>query len=175
MSSSHCEIRMSRPDDALALHAYYEQIAAEGPPWFPAPPEIPSVENTRDFIERNVVSGKHGQFLALQGTAVLGVLDVAPTPHDWYRHTYRVTISVLPSSRRKGLGTLLGEAALQWAGQNQDIWRVEMEVLEPNQASLALVDHFDFKLEAVKEFAASAPSGPVNTILFSRVWPEKAA
>lgn len=168
-------IRASRPDDAAALHTYHRAIESEAPPWWAPASVVPTIERNREYIDQFVVTGRHAQLLALGGRRILGLLDAKPWPHPWYRHTYAVTVSVLPDVRGRGIGRALAAEALSWAEPNPEVWRLECDILTANRAYLALAESFGLRREGTKQMAAASPEGPLDVAIFAITWPGKAA
>ena len=128
-----------------SFHAALDSAARERR--FLAMFRAPPLENMREFITRNITSG-HPQFVALDGTTVVGWCDVLPAWADALRHRGTLGMGLRAAYRGQGLGTQLLAATIAKA-QTRGIHRIELEVRADNVVAIALYRRFGFEQDGI--------------------------
>ncbi|HZP67048.1 MAG TPA: GNAT family N-acetyltransferase [Rudaea sp.] len=128
------------------FHACLDAVAREKK--FLAQIEAPPLERIRGFVRESVASDV-AQFVALDGSRVVGWCDVFPAWAETVKHCGTLGMGLLPDYRGRGIGKDLLTACLAKARDN-GITRVELEVRADNQRALNLYERMGFVREAVK-------------------------
>lgn len=129
-----------------SFHACLDAVAKEKR--FLAQYEAPPLERVRGFICRSV-SDDVSQFVALDGSTVVGWCDIFPHWPHAVRHCGTLGMAVLPKYRGQGIGRRLLEACLE-KSKAKGITRVELEVRVDNTAAIRLYEKVGFAKEGVK-------------------------
>ena len=89
------------------------------------------------------------QFVALDGTSVVGWADVFPAWAAAVAHCGQLGMGVLPAWRGRGIGRRLLQACIDkaWA---KGLTRIELEARADNHAAIALYRRLGFQHEALK-------------------------
>ena len=152
-------LRLGTPDDDESFWRCLDAVARERR--FLAMVEAPPLEQARAFLaearERGMV-----QFLALEGTRVVGWCDIGPKPLEGFRHVGTLGMGLLPDQRGRGLGARLLALAVSGACE-RGLARVELEVYGSNDAALLLYRRAGFVSEGRKR-AARILDGRVDDI-----------
>ena len=128
------------------FHACLDAVAREKK--FLAQIEAPPLERIRGVVRESVASDV-AQFVALDGSRVVGWCDVFPAWAETVKHCGTLGMGLLPDYRGRGIGKDLLTACLAKARDN-GITRVELEVRADNQRALNLYERMGFVREAVK-------------------------
>jgi putative acetyltransferase len=110
--------------------------------------EAPSLDRVQAFVDSGI-AGDAVQFVALDGTRVVGWADIFP---DWAHavaHRGHLGIGVHPDYRGRGLGTRLLRACIAkaWA---KGLTRIELEARADNLTAIHLYQKLGFAQEAIK-------------------------
>lgn len=138
-------VRPSETKDAGELAAIAKGIIDEG--YGLATPEEAncSVHRYRKGIrEARKDSDNQLWLTAVSNEEVLGSLFFKRSYPKKYRHHGSFGMSLKPSSRGIGVGSLLLKELLQWAEQHVEIRKVTLEVLERNEPAIKLYKKFGF-------------------------------
>lgn len=101
---------------------------------------------------RGGIASNASQFVALDGSTVIGWCDIFP---DWahaVKHRGTLGMGVHADYRGKGIGGKLLAACLSKAKAN-GLTRIELEVRADNAPAIKLYEHLGFKHEALKRNA----------------------
>lgn len=109
------------------------------------------IDQVTTFVQGNIRNGV-SQFVALDGSQVIGWADIVPAWPDATAHCGRLGMGLLRAYRGQGIGRRLLEACLAKAWRN-GITRVELEVRADNLPAIRLYEQFGFTVEAVKRRA----------------------
>ena len=110
--SSAVSIRQATIDDAPAMVDYLHDLVGEGLDTI-AIRTAPRLEDQRDFIERARLADHAAIWLAVDGEAVVGLLDVWGGDRADVRHLGRIGLSVARDWRGRGIGGRLLAAAIR--------------------------------------------------------------
>lgn len=125
---------------AEAFRACLDAVAREAR--FLAQIEAPPLERVRAFVAESVASNA-AQYVALDGTAVVGWCDVFPKWAAATRHVGSLGMGVLAWYRGRGIGKDLLAATLAHA-RGAGITRVELEVRVDNAIAIRLYERIGF-------------------------------
>lgn len=131
------------------LHRALDIVAREK--LFLAFTQAPPFEESLAFY-RSIVAGDLCQFVALEGTSVVGWCDILPTHGEARSHVGHLGMGLIPKARRKGLGAKLLEAAISKA-RAKGLTRIELTVRTDNTNAKALYERFGFMVEAIQQRA----------------------
>lgn len=141
-------IREAKPEDALAILAYIDQISEEtdyltfGPGEF-----VISVEEEARFIERLLVSDNKLMILSLIEDMIVGHLSFMGGSRPRTRHTGELGVSVLQEYWRCGIGTELITYLLAWAKSARIIRKINLRVRSDNVGAIRLYEKLGFVYE----------------------------
>ena len=144
-----CAVVPIRRDLVPGLRDTVDAVARSGP--FLRATQGFSLAQTREFVDA-ILDGGGVQYVALDGDRVVGWCDVVRQPFCGMHHCGSLGIGVLETYRAQGVGCALMDATLA-AARAAAITRVELEVLAPNEAAVALYRRFGFVVEGVKRGA----------------------
>lgn len=134
---------------ATSFHTCLDAVAREKR--YLAQFEAPPLEHVRHFIRGNVIADV-AQFVALDGSSVVGWCDILPKWAHAVRHCGTLGMGVLSAYRGRGLGRQLLTACLTKA-KTKEIARIELEVRVDNAPAIKLYERAGFKHETVKRNA----------------------
>jgi len=88
-------------------------------------------------------------YVAEDDGLIVGRLSVARDQHPASRHVADLGLMVAATHRRRGVGTALLEAAVDWARQ-AGVRKLELHVFPWNKGAIALYDRFGFVREGYR-------------------------
>jgi putative acetyltransferase len=127
-------------------------------------------EQEREFLQKAAAQERAVILLALDGPAVVGVLDLWAGSNPFDRHTGRLGMSVLKGYRRTGIGRKLLNALIMETKVQPDFCRIELEVVSWNIPAIRLYESSGFKTEGTKRKAVDLRGKPEDTIIMALVW-----
>lgn len=125
------------------LRAALDTVASEKR--FLAFTRAPSEEEAFAFY-RSVIAGGGCQLVALVDGHVVGWCDVLATHGEARSHVGTLGIGLIPSSRGRGIGAKLMQAAIA-AAWSRGFTRIELTVRADNTNAKALYERFGFETE----------------------------
>ncbi|MEQ1919347.1 MAG: GNAT family N-acetyltransferase [Elusimicrobiota bacterium] len=134
---------------AAGFHACLDAVAREKR--YLAQYEAPPLVRVRAFVRESIASNA-SQFVALEGSTVVGWCDIFPHWAHAVRHCGTLGMGVLSAYRGKGIGGKLLAACVSKAKAN-GIIRIELEVRADNTSAIKLYERAGFRQEAVKRKA----------------------
>ena len=166
-------VRRAEPGDAPALHATMASAAV-----YPGLMQVPypSVGEWRERLENPpegfwLLVACHGD----QHGEVVGNIGLRTTSRPRVRHVGSLGMAVREDWQRRGVGTVLVEAAVGLADDWLQLTRIELEVFADNAAALALYRSFDFEVEGTKRGAVFRDGVYHDTLVMARTHPRLAA
>jgi ribosomal protein S18 acetylase RimI-like enzyme len=108
--------------------------------------EAPSYEETEGFVRESVETDAV-QFVALEGSTVVGWADIFPSWAHAVRHCGTLGMGVLQSYRGQGLGRRLLVACIQKA-KTKGMTRIQLQVRADNDVAITLYESVGFRHEA---------------------------
>jgi len=154
---------------AAGFHACLDAVAREKR--YLAQYEAPPLERVSAFVRESVASDV-SQFVALDGSAVVGWCDIFPHWAHAVRHCGTLGIGVLPAYRGKGIGGRLLAACISKAKMN-GITRITLEVRADNQPAIKLYERAGFEREAVKRKALLFDGKYYDALQMCLIWDER--
>lgn len=131
-------------DHAVAFHDCLDAVARES--LMLGQSAAPPLERVQAFVHDNLVAG-HAQFVAWDGTQVLGWADAIPMWADGLRHRAQFGMGVRKAWRGQGLGWRLGQAVVQAVRAQGELARIDLEVRADNGPAIRLYERLGFVLE----------------------------
>lgn len=121
--------------------------------------------------ERLVKPVRDCALVALAEGRVIGYASLTVQTALRRRHAAGLVMFVAPEWQRRGIGSALLAALLEWADGWAGLLRVELGVLEGNDAGLALYRGFGFELEATQRAAVLRSGAFVDLHSMARLRP----
>lgn len=139
----------------VLFHA--EQTTSQTPGLLVSHPEELSEQS---FREKILWLSKAGMYAVaeIDGTPV-GHALLEPGPLRAMAHVFSLTIVVHPGNIGRGIGTVLMEFLLAWAGDHREMEKIELRVREGNLTALRLYTHFGFVEEGRFSKRIKLPDG----------------
>jgi RimJ/RimL family protein N-acetyltransferase len=161
-------VRDATPGDAAAMSVLMTALSLEALDTVSARPP-PTAGEQRDFIA--AVQGAGGAlFLAIEGDAVLGLLDLWPGQKPFNRHVCHFGMCVVRTHRGRGIGRELVTAAIDRCQSWPTCCRIELEVVPWNTPAISLYKKLGFDVEANKRKAINLRGQPEDLILMALTW-----
>jgi RimJ/RimL family protein N-acetyltransferase len=159
------EIVPVRLRHAEALRRVFDTIARERRylPVFEAPP----LDEVRRYIQ-DAIEKDDPAVIALGDDAVVGWCNIRRDAQPTGAHRGVLGMGVVPSWRRRGVGSRLIEAALRLARERCFV-RIELEVYADNHPAIALYKKFGFAPEGVRRDAIAIDGRYCDAILLAIV------
>ncbi len=146
-------IRMVRLEDAAQLLALRRQLDSETQYMLFEPGErTDNVDAQRQQLEEVLSRTNQMVFVAEDNGKLVGYLGAIGGNARRTRHTVEIVIGILKDFTGQGIGTQLFTAMEQWARQ-QHLHRLELGVMTPNAAGIALYKKQGFEIEGTRREA----------------------
>jgi RimJ/RimL family protein N-acetyltransferase len=142
-------IRRAEPNDAARMIALVQGICEEPDVDVPIGPGEFTIteEQERQMLTDVAASDNSAFFVAEAADEIVGVLNLNGGKRKALRHAAQLGISIRRDWRRRGVGTLLMRAAIDWARGTGVITRIELRVYARNLAGRELYEKFGFVAE----------------------------
>jgi RimJ/RimL family protein N-acetyltransferase len=160
-------IRTALPSDAEPLRAYLAAIVAERLPVLFAREAPPTPERVATMIARNAEDERSCLLLALDGDAILGMLDFSSLARPQQRHVGSFGMSVARSARGRGIGTRLLRALYAFAKEH-GYRKLELEVFATNGPAIVLYESHGFVHEGRRRGAVLVGEETVDLLLMGK-------
>jgi RimJ/RimL family protein N-acetyltransferase len=142
-------VRRAEPADALGLKQLGDAIGAEPEGWLVTTNGWRNAVDERRYL-RAIRRYPHAAvFVAEEEGRIVGRLSVARDQHPASRHVADLGLMVAASHRRRGIGTALLEAAVEWA-RASGVRKLELHVFPYNDAAIKLYERFGFVQEGYR-------------------------
>jgi L-phenylalanine/L-methionine N-acetyltransferase len=142
-------VRRARPGDAAALVELAEAVSAEPEAWLVAEGSWRTAGEERRYL-RTLARYPHAAVLVAEADGrVVARLSLARDPHPASAHVADLGLMVAADHRRRGIGTALLRAAVDWA-QAASVRKLELHVFPHNEPALRLYERFGFEREGVR-------------------------
>ena len=144
-------VRPADPADAQGLKELGDAVAAEPEGWLATNNGWRSVADERRYL-RAIRRYPHAAVYVAEAEdgSIVGRLSLARDQHPASRHVADLGLMVAASHRRRGIGTALLEAAVDWSRAN-DVCKLELHVFPWNTAAIALYEKFGFEREGYRK------------------------
>ena len=160
------EIRTATVTDAEALLVYATALFAETLPGI-FRRAVPTLEEEREFIGSRVEPTNSTMLVAVEESAVIGLLDFVGEVLAEERHVGTLGLSVDRRWRGKGVGTELVEALLVWA-PTCGVSRIQIYCWENNPGAMRLYERIGFEREGVLRRAVIVDGEAIDVVLLAR-------
>jgi RimJ/RimL family protein N-acetyltransferase len=142
-------IRRAEPSDAEGLTRLGEAVGSEPEGWLVTSNGWRQVSDERRYLRAIRRYPNAAVFVAEDERQIVGRLSVARDQHPASRHVADLGLMVAMSHRRRGIGTGLLEAALDWA-RHSEVRKLELHVFPHNEAAIRLYEKFGFVQEGYR-------------------------
>jgi ribosomal protein S18 acetylase RimI-like enzyme len=163
------EIRPADPADAEALVDYTAALVAERLDTITRR-TVPSVEQEREWIAKTLENPHSVIMIALDGTRVVGLLDIQAGSRAVDNHAGILGVGVAREWRGKGVGRRLIEAAIAKARTRPGFCRIELLVVERNAGAIHLYESLGFVREGLKRKGINLRGEPEDDVAMALVW-----
>jgi RimJ/RimL family protein N-acetyltransferase len=143
-------VRRAEPADAQALKDLGEAVGSEPEGWLVTTNGWRDVADERRYLRAIRRYPNAAVFVAEDEGAIVGRLSIARDEHPASRHVADLGLMVAASHRRRGIGTALLQAAVQWA-RTAGVTKLELHVFPWNTAAIALYERFGFEREGYRK------------------------
>jgi RimJ/RimL family protein N-acetyltransferase len=143
-------VRRALPGDAAELVALAEAVGREEGRWILASDRWRSLADERRYLKSVQRNADAAVFVAEEDGHVVGRLSLARDPHPASRHVADLGLMVDAGYRRRGIGRILLEEAVEWA-RDSGIRKLELHVFPWNEPALRLYESFGFRREGYRE------------------------
>ena len=149
------KIRLATVDDAEAVVAHFKRLGKDDHPGILQGIKHPTVEEMVDFI--NERQGAFGYVIVLvdnDGIQGGASIKVGKAPHR--DHCGEVGIALEPKVRGRGFGTAMMQKLHEWAREQPNIERIQLEVFSTNPMAQKLYERLGYvqegrRLNAIKQ------------------------
>jgi RimJ/RimL family protein N-acetyltransferase len=142
-------IRRAEPSDAEGLTRLGEAVGSEPEGWLVTSNGWRQVSDERRYLRAIRRYPNAAVFVAEDERQIVGRLSIARDQHPASRHVADLGLMVAMSHRRRGIGTGLLEAALDWA-RHSEVRKLELHVFPHNEAAIRLYEKFGFVHEGYR-------------------------
>jgi len=143
-------IRRAEPSDAEGLTRLGEAVGSEPEGWLVTTNGWRQVSDERRYLRAIRRYPNAAVFVAEDEGRIVGRLSIARDQHPASRHVADLGLMVALSHRRRGIGTGLLKAALDWA-RHSEVRKLELHVFPHNEAAIALYEGFGFVREGYRQ------------------------
>jgi len=142
-------VRPARPTDAEGLATLGHAVGSEPEGWLVSTNGWRDVSDERRYLRAIRRYPNAAVYVAEDDGLIIGRLSVARDQHPASRHVADLGLMVAATHRRRGVGTALLEAAVDWARQT-GVRKLELHVFPWNEGAIALYDRFGFVREGYR-------------------------
>ena len=142
-------VRRAEPGDAQGLAELGDAVGSEPEGWLVTTNGWRSPTDERRYL-RAIRRYPHAAvFVAEDEGEIVGRLSIARDQHPASRHVADVGLIVAATHRRRGIGTALLNAAVEWA-RDSDVLKLELHVFPWNEGAIILYERFGFEREGYR-------------------------
>ena len=142
-------VRPAHPADAEGLAKLGHAVGSEPEGWLVSTNGWRDASDERRYLRAIRRYPNAAVYVAEEDGVIVGRLSIARDQHPASRHVADLGLMVAADHRRRGVGTALLEAAVEWARQ-AGVRKLELHVFPWNKAAIALYDHFGFVREGYR-------------------------
>jgi RimJ/RimL family protein N-acetyltransferase len=143
-------VRRAEPGDAQGLKVLGDAVGAEPEGWLVTTNGWRDVADERRYLRAIRRYPNAAVFVADDDGEIVGRLSIARDQHPASRHVADLGLMVAESHRRRGIGTALLKAAVDWAGR-AGVTKLELHVFPWNTGAIALYEQFGFEHEGYRK------------------------
>jgi RimJ/RimL family protein N-acetyltransferase len=169
LTAGEVVVRRAREADAAAMAGYMAALTAERLDTI-TPREAPSVEDEREWVLQAAFAGRGVILLALDGEAVIGMLDFWGGERPDNRHAGHFGMSVAKAWRGRGVGRRLLRTIIEEARGWPGFCRIELECVAWNTAAIGLYQSLGFVVEGHMVKAIDLRGAPEDMLLMALTW-----
>ena len=162
------KVRKAEPGDAAALVTLAEAVGGEEERWILSADTWRTIADERRYVRSVLRHPDAAVFIADEDGEVLGRMSLARDPHPASRHVADLGLMVAAEHRRRGIGTMLLEAAVEWA-RISGVTKLELHVFPWNEPALRLYESFGFEREGLRKRHYEREGEYVDAILMALV------
>ena len=159
-------VRRAVPGDAGALVELAGAVGAEPEGWLISDSVWRSIAEERRYLRALRRYAHAAVFVAEAPSGIVGRLSVARDPHPASYHVADLGLMVDAGHRRRGIGRVLLEAAVDWA-REAGVRKLELHVFPHNEPAIALYESFGFVREGYRRRHYRRGSRYVDAILMA--------
>jgi RimJ/RimL family protein N-acetyltransferase len=159
-------VRRAEPSDAEALADLGDAVGSEPEGWLVTTNGWRNVADERRYLRAIRRYPNAAVFVAEDDGVVVGRLSVARDQHPACRHVADLGLMVAASHRRRGIGTALLEAAVDWA-RHSGVLKLELHVFPYNTGAIKLYERFGFTQEGYRHAHYKRGDEYVDAILMA--------
>ena len=159
-------IRRATPSDASALVELAESVGREEGRWILGTGPWRPVADERRYLRTIQGYPDAAVYVAEDGERIVGRLSLSRDPHPASRHVADLGLMVAVSHRRRGVGTALLHAAVEWA-REAGVRKLELHVFPWNEPAIRLYEEFGFEREGVRRGHYSRDGADVDALLMA--------
>lgn len=142
-------VRPARPTDAEGLTELGNAVGSEPEGWLVTTNGWREAADERRYLRAIRRYPNAAVYVAEDEGKIVGRLSVARDQHPASSHVADVGLMVAASHRRRGIGTALLDAAVQW-GREAGVRKLELHVFPWNSAAIALYERYGFVKEGYR-------------------------
>jgi RimJ/RimL family protein N-acetyltransferase len=159
-------IRRAEPSDAEGLARLGDAVGSEPEGWLVTTNGWRNVAEERRYLRAIRRYPNAAVFVADDDGLVVGRLSVERDQHPASRHVADLGLMVAATHRRRGIGTALLQAAVDWA-RDAGVRKLELHVFPYNEGAIALYEQFGFVQEGYRRAHYRRGDGYVDAILMA--------
>jgi RimJ/RimL family protein N-acetyltransferase len=159
-------VRRAEPSDAEALADLGDAVGSEPEGWLVTTNGWRNVADERRYLRAIRRYPNAAVFVAEDEGVVVGRLSIARDQHPACRHVADLGLMVAASHRRRGIGTALLEAAVDWA-RDAGVRKLELHVFPYNTGAIKLYERFGFTQEGYRHAHYKRGDEYVDAILMA--------
>jgi RimJ/RimL family protein N-acetyltransferase len=160
-------VRRAEPGDAQSLKELGDAVGSEPEGWLVTTNGWRDAADERRYLRAIRRYPNAAVFVAEDDDhAIIGRLSIARDQHPASRHVADLGLMVAQNHRRRGIGTALLEAAVEW-GRKAGVRKLELHVFPWNTAAIALYDKFGFVREGYRKAHYRRGDDYVDAILMA--------
>ena len=142
-------VRRAEPGDAAALVALGSEVGREPEGWLITSNGWRGVGDERRYLRALRRYPHAAVFVAEAEGRIVGRLSLARDRHPASSHVADLGLMVAASYRRRGIGSALLEAAVEWA-REIGVRKLELHVFPHNEPAIRLYEGFGFEREGYR-------------------------
>jgi RimJ/RimL family protein N-acetyltransferase len=159
-------VRRAEPSDAEALADLGDAVGSEPEGWLVTTNGWRNVADERRYLRAIRRYPNAAVFVAEDEGVVVGRLSIARDQHPACRHVADLGLMVAATHRRRGIGTALLEAAVDWA-RDAGVRKLELHVFPYNTGAIKLYERFGFTQEGYRHAHYKRGDEYVDAILMA--------
>jgi RimJ/RimL family protein N-acetyltransferase len=159
-------IRAAQPADAEGLTELGGAVGSEPEGWLVTTNGWRSAADERRYLRAIRRYPNAAVFVAEDDGVIVGRLSLGRDQHPASHHVADLGLMVAASHRRRGIGTALLDAAVEW-GREAGVRKLELHVFPWNEAAIALYENYGFVQEGYRRAHYRRGDDYVDAILMA--------